>query len=84
MGLLAKHPTNLIALKPTSTSFLENKNEKGKEKLVVMKVYDTPPKLLQRLKCKFESENNTRNWGMLLSLQHFRGKKGLLEFWDGE
>jgi hypothetical protein len=47
MGLLTKHPTNSIALKPTSTPFLGNKNKKGKEKPMAMKVYDTPPNSLK-------------------------------------
>jgi hypothetical protein len=25
-----------------------------------------------------------KSWGMLLSLQHFEGKRGLLEPWDGD
>jgi hypothetical protein len=43
-------------------------------------------KLLERFKCEFESENNGRkkNWGTFLSSQHFRGKKGVLELWDGD
>jgi hypothetical protein len=31
MGLLAKHPTNLITLKPTSTPFFGKKNQKGEK-----------------------------------------------------
>jgi hypothetical protein len=38
MGLLAKHPTNSITLKPTSTPFLGKKNQQRKEELVPMRV----------------------------------------------
>jgi hypothetical protein len=38
MGLLAKHPTNSITLKPTSTSFPGKKNQKGEEEPMAMKV----------------------------------------------
>jgi len=38
MGLLAKHPTNSITLKPTSTPFPGKKNSKGEKEPVVMKV----------------------------------------------
>jgi hypothetical protein len=68
MGLLTKHPTNSIALKSTSTPFLGNKHKKGKEKPVAMKVYDTPPNSLKDSNASSESENNTRSWGMYLSL----------------
>jgi hypothetical protein len=45
----------------------------------------THPKLLERLKCEIESENNRRRgWDTFLSLQRFRGKKGMLELWDGD
>jgi hypothetical protein len=38
MGLLPKHPTNSIRLKPTSTPFLGKKNQKRKEELVPVRV----------------------------------------------
>jgi hypothetical protein len=38
MGSLAKHPTNSITLKPTSTPFHGKKNQKGEEKPVVVRV----------------------------------------------
>jgi hypothetical protein len=38
MGLLAKHATNSITLKPTSTPFFRKKNQKGKKEPVVLKV----------------------------------------------
>jgi hypothetical protein len=38
MGLLAKHPTNTITLKPTSTPFLRKKNPKREEEPVAVKV----------------------------------------------
>jgi hypothetical protein len=38
MGLLAKHSTNSITLKPTSTPFPRKKNQKGEEELVVVRV----------------------------------------------
>jgi hypothetical protein len=38
----------------------------------------------QRFKCESEGENNKRrNWGMLLNLQHFGCKRGVLELLDG-
>jgi len=41
--------------------------------------------ILERLKCEFESENNKRrSWGTLPSSQHFKGKRGMLELWDGD
>jgi hypothetical protein len=47
MGLFAKHPTNLITLKLTSTPFPGNKNKKGNEKPVAVKIYDAPPNSLK-------------------------------------
>jgi hypothetical protein len=38
MGLLTKHPTNSITLKPTSTPFLGKKNQKGEEEIKATKV----------------------------------------------
>jgi hypothetical protein len=38
MGLLAKHPTNSITLKPTSTPFLRKKNQKIEEEPVAVRV----------------------------------------------
>jgi hypothetical protein len=38
MGLLTKHPTNTITLKPTSTPSLEKKNQKGEEEPMVVRV----------------------------------------------
>jgi hypothetical protein len=38
MGLLAKHPTNSITLKPMSTPFLTKKNQKREEEPVAVKV----------------------------------------------
>jgi hypothetical protein len=38
MGLLAKHPTNSIILKPTSTPFLRKKNPKRDEEQMAMRV----------------------------------------------
>jgi hypothetical protein len=38
MGLLAKHPSNSITLKPTSTPFHGKKNQKGEEKLMAVRV----------------------------------------------
>jgi hypothetical protein len=38
MGLLGKHPTNSITLKPTSTSFPRKKNQKGKEEPMLVRV----------------------------------------------
>jgi hypothetical protein len=35
MGLLAKHPTNSITPKPTSTPFPRKNNQKGEEPMVV-------------------------------------------------
>jgi hypothetical protein len=41
------------------------------------------PKLLQRFKCESKNENNgKKSWGTLPTLQHFGGKKGMLEFWN--
>ncbi len=40
----------------------------------------THPKLLERLKCESQIKNNERNCGTFLCLQHFGGKKGVLEF----
>jgi len=44
-------------------------------------IIDAPPKLLERLKCESETQNNERktNWGTLFNLQHFEGKKAMLE-----
>jgi hypothetical protein len=44
------------------------------------------PKLLERFKCESEGENSGRkgSWDTLLNLQHFEGKRGMLELWDGE
>jgi hypothetical protein len=41
------------------------------------------PKLLEKVKSEFENENNKRrrSWGTLPSLQHFKGKKGMLKLW---
>jgi hypothetical protein len=44
----------------------------------------THPKLLEIFKCEFKGENNGRNWGMLFSLQHFKGEKGMLKLQDGD
>jgi hypothetical protein len=38
MGLLTKHPTNSITLKPTSNPFPKKKNQKGEEELMVVRV----------------------------------------------
>jgi hypothetical protein len=38
MGLLAKHPTNSITLKPTSTYFFKKKNQKEEEEPMAMRV----------------------------------------------
>jgi hypothetical protein len=38
MDLLAKHPINLITLKPTSAPFLGKNNHNGEDELVVMRV----------------------------------------------
>jgi hypothetical protein len=47
--------------------------------------HDAPPKLLEGFKCKFKSENiKRRSWGMFLSLEHFGGKRGVLELQDGD
>jgi hypothetical protein len=35
---LAKHPTNSITLKPTSTPFLGKKNQKGEKELAAVRV----------------------------------------------
>ncbi len=43
--------------------------------------------LLERVKCKFKNENNRRkrrSLSMLSSLQHFKGKKCMLKFRDGD
>jgi hypothetical protein len=45
---------------------------------------NAPPNLLERLKCEFENENNERSWGTSPNSQHFEGKRGMLEFWDGD
>ncbi len=44
------------------------------------------PELFQRLKFEAKNENNgrKRSWGTFFSLQHFGGKKGKLELWDGD
>jgi len=43
------------------------------------------PKLLERFKCKSQNENGRRrNYGMLLRLQHFESKRGMLELRDGD
>jgi hypothetical protein len=43
------------------------------------------PKFLERLKCEFQNENNGKKiWGTFLCLQHFGGKKGVLELQDGD
>jgi len=38
MGLLAKHPTNSITLKPISTLFPRKKNQKGEKEPMLVKV----------------------------------------------
>ncbi len=43
------------------------------------------PKLFERFKCEFKNENNRKkNWGTLFSLQHFGGKRGMLDLQDGD
>jgi hypothetical protein len=44
------------------------------------------PQLLERFKCKFASGNNwkNKNWGTFFNSQHFEGKKGVLEFQNGD
>ncbi len=44
------------------------------------------PQLLERFKCKFASGNNrkSKNWGTFFNSQHFEGKKGMLEFRNGD
>jgi hypothetical protein len=85
MGLLAKHPTNSIALKPTSTPFPGNKNKKGKEKPVAMKVYDTPPNSLKDSnaspKKKTMQEEGVEVCSLVCNTSGVR--KGMLKLWDG-
>jgi len=45
---------------------------------------NAPPNLLERLKCESESENNERRCGTFPNSQHFEGKRGMLELWDGD
>jgi hypothetical protein len=44
------------------------------------------PQTPERFKCKFKNENSERkmNWGMFFNSQHFEGKRGVLELWDGD
>jgi hypothetical protein len=43
------------------------------------------PKILERLKCEFENENNERkkSWDTFPNSQHFK-VWGVLEFWNGD
>jgi hypothetical protein len=47
------------------------------------KFYLMHPKLFIIFKCEFQSENNKRSLDAFPSSQHFRGKRGILELWDG-
>jgi hypothetical protein len=44
---------------------------------------DAPPNSLNDLNAS-PKENNGRSWGTLPSMQHFEGKKGVLELKDGD
>jgi hypothetical protein len=45
----------------------------------------TTQTLKKKFKCELENENNKRkSWGTFPSLQHFRGKRGMLELRDGD
>jgi hypothetical protein len=43
------------------------------------------PQIFLKLKCEPKNENNRKiNWGVFPSLQHFKGKKGVLKFRNGD
>jgi hypothetical protein len=48
---------------------------------------DTPPNSLKDLHANSKvetSKKKEKGWGMFLNLQHFGGKKSMLELWDGD
>ncbi len=64
-----------------------NENKGAKKWIMDCILNDTPPNSLKDLHANSKvetSKKKEKGWGMFLNLQHFGGKKSMLELWDGD